>query len=221
MIENIVTTFITNKKMQFEQKMSNPLQFVSNAKKQAFQAELETAIQAEQVAQPAVKQTMHANETESVKEYERRFSIAPDTWKVGNKYNIQSINPKYENMYIDIIKEMGQKYGVPVKLIQKMIETESHFRPNTVSHAGARGLMQLMPVNIREHGVTDPYDPRQNIEAGVKEISGYLKQYKGDLILSLAAYNAGPGNVRKYGGVPPFRETENYIKKILNVDVRA
>ncbi|WP_419715698.1 lytic transglycosylase domain-containing protein [Bacillus bombysepticus] len=114
---------------------------------------------------------------------------------------------------------MAEKYGVDPNLVKKVVKTESDFKPETVSRAGAMGLMQLMPANVKEQGVKDPFNPRQNIEGGVKELKGYIKKYNGDLVLSLAAYNAGAGNVRKYGGVPPFKETQNYIKKILNIDV--
>ena len=94
-----------------------------------------------------------------------------------------------------------------------MIEVESNFNPKTVSHAGAMGLM-LMPANVKEMGVKNPFSPAESIEGGVKELSGYLKKNNGDLVLALASYNAGPGNVRKYGGVPPFKETQGYIKNI-------
>ena len=95
-----------------------------------------------------------------------------------------------------------------------MIEVESNFNPKTVSPAGAMGLMQLMPANVKEMGVKNPFSPAESIEGGVKELSGYLKKHNGDLVLALASYNAGPGNVRKYGGVPPFKETQGYIKNI-------
>ncbi len=94
-----------------------------------------------------------------------------------------------------------------------MIEVESDFNPKTVSHAGAMGLMQLMPAIVKEMGIKNPFSPAESIEGGVKELSGYLKKNNGDLVLALASYNAGPGNVRKYGGVPPFKETQGYIKK--------
>lgn len=230
MIENIVQTVIANRKLQFEEKMNNPRQFIDGALSQTFQTALDSFQRVQDINENNNKinsNTKMDADVQAAKEWERRFgevtqsASGQDAWKVLNKYDVQSINPKYRDMYIDVIHEMSVKYGVPAQLIQKMIETESHFQPNTVSSAGAMGLMQLMPANVKEHGVTNPYDPRQNIEAGVQEISGYLKQYNGDLVLALAAYNAGPGNVRKYGGVPPFHETEQYIKKILNVDVSA
>ncbi|QWI48980.1 lytic transglycosylase domain-containing protein [Bacillus mycoides] len=157
------------------------------------------------------------------KEFERRFpetkNETADTWGLTNKYNIQKIRSSNEGKYEDIIDRASRTYGIPKTLIQKMIEVESNFNPKTVSHAGAMGLMQLMPANVKEMGVKNPFSPAESIEGGVKELSGYLKKNNGDLVLALASYNAGPGNVRKYGGVPPFKETQGYIKKILNIDV--
>ncbi|MEH6932683.1 MULTISPECIES: lytic transglycosylase domain-containing protein [Bacillus] len=157
------------------------------------------------------------------KEFERRFpetkNEPADTWGLTNKYNIQKIRSSNEGKYEDIIDRASRTYGIPKTLIQKMIEVESNFNPKTVSHAGAMGLMQLMPANVKEMGIKNPFSPAESIEGGVKELSGYLKKNNGDLVLALASYNAGPGNVRKYGGVPPFKETQGYIKKILNIDV--
>ncbi|MDR0166598.1 lytic transglycosylase domain-containing protein [Bacillus paranthracis] len=157
------------------------------------------------------------------KEFERRFpetkNEAVDTWGLTKKYNIQKIRSSNEGKYEDIIDRVSRTYGIPKTLIQKMIEVESNFNPKTVSHAGAMGLMQLMPANVKEMGIKNPFSPAESIEGGVKELSGYLKKNNGDLVLALASYNAGPGNVRKYGGVPPFKETQGYIKKILNIDV--
>ncbi|RWS42991.1 lytic transglycosylase domain-containing protein [Bacillus mycoides] len=157
------------------------------------------------------------------KEFERRFpetkNETVDTWGLTNKYNIQKIRSSNEGKYEDIIDRASRTYGIPKTLIQKMIEVESNFNPKTVSHAGAMGLMQLMPANVKEMGIKNPFSPAESIEGGVKELSGYLKKNNGDLVLALASYNAGPGNVRKYGGVPPFKETQGYIKKILNIDV--
>lgn len=157
------------------------------------------------------------------KEFERRFpetkNEPADTWGLTNKYNIQKIRSSNEGKHEDIIDRVSNTYGIPKTLIQKMIEVESNFNPKTVSHAGAMGLMQLMPANVKEMGIKNPFSPAESIEGGVKELSGYLKKNNGDLVLALASYNAGPGNVRKYGGVPPFKETQGYIKKILNIDV--
>jgi soluble lytic murein transglycosylase-like protein len=113
-----------------------------------------------------------------------------------------------------IVSAAAQKYGVDPQLIKAVIQTESSGNPNAVSNAGAQGLMQLMPSNVTESGVTNPFDPAQNINAGVSQLSGYLKEYNGNIDQALAAYNAGPGAVKEYGGVPPYHETEEYIKKI-------
>nr|CAG25465.1 Tlp protein [Bacillus thuringiensis serovar alesti] len=169
-------------------------------------------------------ETKKADEVQvAQKEFERRFpetkNEAADTWGLTKKYNIQKIRSSNEGKYEDIIDRVSRTYGIPKTLIQKMIEVESNFNPKTVSHAGAMGLMQLMPANVKEMGVKNPFSPAESIEGGVKELSGYLKKNTGDLVLALASYNAGPGNVRKYGGVPPFKETQGYIKKILNIDV--
>ncbi|WP_066683565.1 lytic transglycosylase domain-containing protein [Christensenella intestinihominis] len=99
--------------------------------------------------------------------------------------------------YMDIIEEASSVYGVPVNLILGVIKAESDFDPKCVSGAGAKGLMQIMPENAAEFGVTDVYDPRQNIFCGVDEIARHLKTYSGDMKLALAAYNTGPGNVAK------------------------
>ncbi len=117
------------------------------------------------------------------------------------------------------------KYGVDARLIMAMVMTESSFDPNTTSHAGAMGLGQLMPSNVKEMGVSNAYDTMQNLSATVRLVRGHLNDYSSkfggqtfdSLVYTLAAYNAGPGAVRKYGGVPPYRETQNYVKKVLKL----
>ena len=114
----------------------------------------------------------------------------------------------------EMFERASMATGVPVNLLKAVAKTESDFDPNCVSHAGAMGVMQLMPCNVEEYGVTDPFDPEQNIMAGAQQLADLSRRYDGDLTLTLAAYNAGSGNVAKYGGVPPFKETQNYIRKV-------
>lgn len=113
-----------------------------------------------------------------------------------------------------IFAEAARQYGVPLNLLKAMGKAESGFDANAVSPAGAQGVMQLMPSTAKALGVEDPFDARSNIMGGAKYIAQKLRQYNGDVDLALAAYNAGSGNVAKYGGVPPFAETKNYIARI-------
>ncbi|WP_097764837.1 lytic transglycosylase domain-containing protein [Escherichia coli] len=112
-----------------------------------------------------------------------------------------------------IIKKYADQYGVSEVLIRALIQVESSFNPKAESPVGAKGLMQLMPVHTVKQGI-DPYDPDQNVKTGMAYLSRLLAKYN-DLELALAAYNAGEGNVDKYGGIPPFKETQIYVKKIM------
>ncbi len=114
----------------------------------------------------------------------------------------------------EIIREISRKFDIDAALVKAIVTVESNCDPNAVSRKGAQGLMQLMPSTSRKLKVDKPFDPRENIIGGVTYIKGLLASY-GDLRLALAAYNAGPGAVKKHDGVPPYRETINYVKKVI------
>ena len=113
-----------------------------------------------------------------------------------------------------LIERTAREEGVDPALVAAMITQESGGNPEAVSPAGARGLMQLMPATARMLGVEDVFDPQQNLSGGVRYISQLMERFGGDEKLALAAYNAGPGTVDRYGGVPPYRETTNYVKRV-------
>ena len=130
--------------------------------------------------------------------------------------NVSSVSPrytgKYRGEYLTMAREAARKHGVPEDLFLRLVQQESNWNPNAESHKGALGLAQLMPATARRLGV-DPTIPKQNLEGGARYLSKQFRKF-GSWRLALAAYNAGPQAVRKYGGVPPYEETQNYVAKI-------
>lgn len=150
------------------------------------------------------KQNLNLNETKKPINFNQNLN--------GNF--IDKVKNRLDN-YSDIIAEASKKYQIPENLIKAIITTESAGIPTAQSSAGAKGLMQLMDGTARELGVNNPFEPYQNIMGGTKYLRQMLDNFGGNLQLALAAYNAGPGNVMKYGDIPPFQETQQYVKKVL------
>ena len=127
-------------------------------------------------------------------------------------YNLSTNLSKSE--IINIATKKAKEYGLAPSLVLSVIEAESGFRQDVISKAGAIGLMQLMPETAKALGV-NPYDPIENLDGGIRYLKEKLEQFGGNIELALAAYNAGPANVIKYGGIPPFDETVEYVQKVL------
>ncbi len=138
-----------------------------------------------------------------------------------------SVNPGYRGLAkgrhvtpeeVDrAIEEAAQKHNVDPNLVRALVKVESNFNAQAVSNKGAMGLMQLMPSTARTLNVSNPFDPKQNVDAGVRHLKGLLDSYNGDVRLSLAAYNAGQGAVARNNGIPPYAETQNYVKRITEL----
>ncbi|PSL17421.1 lytic transglycosylase domain-containing protein [Shimia abyssi] len=148
-------------------------------------------------------------------QYRNSVRLKPVPIYTPSKWGDGSYNGKYKGPYLDMARQAALLHGVPVDLFLKLVQQESNWNANAESHKGALGLAQLMPGTAKRLGV-DPLDPKQNLEGGARYLS---KQYRkfGSWRLALAAYNAGPAAVKKYGGVPPYKETQNYVKVILGL----
>jgi soluble lytic murein transglycosylase-like protein len=116
--------------------------------------------------------------------------------------------------FADLIETVSLKHGVDPELVHAVVQAESNYQPHAKSNVGARGLMQVMPDTAKDFGIRDLYDPQNNLEAGVQYLKFLLARF--DVKRAIAAYNAGPANVRKYNGIPPFQETQNYVKKVYS-----
>jgi soluble lytic murein transglycosylase-like protein len=158
------------------------------------------------------------------------YSSAASPYSANSKNAYPLVSGSYESVYPRLsqseiqelmpkinlaIEKYSSEYNLDPKLVRAVIKNESGFQPFALSTAGAMGLMQLMPGTAKGLGVTDPYNIDQNIKGGCQYLSYQLKAFDGDLKLALAAYNAGPNAVRKYGGIPPYDQTQKYVKKVL------
>jgi soluble lytic murein transglycosylase len=127
----------------------------------------------------------------------------------------KSLNSDVTRRYDSIITEAAQRHGVSFSLLKAMIKIESDFNPRAISTAGAMGLMQIMPQNIKRLKIQNPFDPRENIMGGTRYLKQMIDRFNGKLPLALAAYNAGPNTVERYQRIPPFTETEDYVDAVM------
>jgi len=155
---------------------------------------------------------LHMN-PEEIKSDETMKSIRASGQKV-QEFKKLSVPERFRKLD-PIIQEAGETFGVDPDLIRSIIYHESGFNPEAVSSRGAKGLMQLMDTTASEMGVKNVWDPAENIFGGTRYLKSLLNRYGGDEVLALASYNAGPGNVEKYRGVPPFSETKRYLKRVM------
>jgi soluble lytic murein transglycosylase-like protein len=140
-------------------------------------------------------------------------ALATQVGQMSVKPIAGGLPPQIENL----ITKYSAQNGLDPSVVRAVIRAESDGDPKVVSHKGARGLMQLMPEELKAYGVSDPFDPEQNIMGGTRQLAEKLKIFDGDLRLALAAYNAGTARVKQYGGVPPFPETQKYVSKIFGM----
>ena len=141
-----------------------------------------------------------------------------NTYLDGKAQSHETLNRAFTQEDIDAaIEQAAARHNVDPSLVRSVVKVESNFNPNAVSRKGAMGLMQLMPSTARQLNVTNPFDPEQNVDAGVRHLKQLLENYGGDLRLTLAAYNAGAGAVARSSGVPHYAETQKYVRRITNL----
>lgn len=148
----------------------------------------------------------------------KKFVHIERTWKGWVKAKYHNNYAKNRKRFQPYINDAAARHGIHPKLIHAVIHTESHYNPVVKSHAGAVGLMQLMPATAQRYGVNNRKNPEQNIDGGVRYLKDLIKMFNNDLTLVLAAYNAGENAVKRYGNkIPPYPETQNYVKKVLKI----
>jgi soluble lytic murein transglycosylase-like protein len=173
------------------------------------------------VAVPAQSDIYRYDDAEGVAHFtdaptDKRFIIVMRDIKKDKQLRTRLKLSKTANPAEQIISTCSDKYGVSTSLIKAVIHAESGYNPNAVSHKGASGLMQLMPDTAKSLKVSNSFDPKDNVEGGVKYLRFLLDTFHGDTSLALAAYNAGLSKVAKYGGIPPYAETRNYVTRVLS-----
>ena len=152
-------------------------------------------------------------DSRAASQYANSVRLLPPSVITPSKWNTLAYNGKYRGEYLTLAKQAARKYNIPENIFLRLVQQESNWNPQAKSHKGALGLAQLMPATASALGV-DPMDPRENLDGGARYLKRQYDKFR-DWRLALAAYNAGPGAVEKYKGIPPYKETQNYVRVIL------